>query len=419
MSSDVSPPGVANLVLGSGGQEALNISENIPLTDPCHSAIELLGWGAESNFLNRINAELASSPDVERVRKTILKDVLELLQASAAWIWLVDDATGALVCVQSLDHSGGPAPHVAEWQALAESVVTGGQPLVVPTLAAGALLGEGVFHAAGSHPASVFVPINSRGRILGVLLLVHTRAQSTIAAEIRFFESVAAATGAAFENLRIYQKAQELVLLQERRRLAASLHDAINQSLFSAGLIADALPRLVERDTARAAQSVQDLRTLLRGTVADLRALLGELQPSLITTTDFGDLLGTLATGYTGRTSTTVAVKIGAKVTFTPETQETLYRLCREAVTNIAKHADATQVWIELAPKSEGIEIVIRDNGRGMDRDMIPTGRFGLSMMEQQAAWIGAEFRIVSQIGHGTKVAVFVPRESILTGGIL
>ena len=113
--------------------------------------------------------------------------------------------------------------------------------------------------------------------------------------------------------------------------------------------------------------------------------------------------------GYTGRTSTTVAVKIGARLTFAPRTQANLYRVCREAIANIAKHADATQVWIDLVPKRGGVQIRIRDNGCGMDVNAIPPGHFGLLLMQQQAAEIGAELNIASTIGIGTDIVVFIP----------
>ncbi|MFN8464949.1 MAG: PAS domain S-box protein [Caldilineaceae bacterium] len=382
------------------------------VTEFRQTAVNLLRRNTELNLLNRINSVIASSVDLEQVRKTILKEVLELLQVTTASIWLKDDITGALVCAQSMDRSGRPASAlaVAQWRSLAESVIRNGQPLVEHALIADVLaIGASNGDRAYDAQAVVCVPIKFRDRILGVLLLLHEHPQLIREAEIHVLESIAAAAGAAFENVSLYQNAQELVVLQERQRLAISLHDAINQSLFSAGLIADSLPRLIEREPAQAASSLQDLRLLLRGAVADLRSVLVELQPALISRADFGDLLSTLAAGYTGRTSTTVAVKVGAKVSFSPRTQETLYRICREAISNIAKHADATQVWVELMRRRSGVQIYIRDNGRGMDLDHIPSGHFGLMMMEQQAVDVGAEFLVVSKVGHGTEISIFIP----------
>jgi signal transduction histidine kinase len=80
-------------------------------------------------------------------------------------------------------------------------------------------------------------------------------------------------------NAELYEHAQELAALEERQRLARNLHDAVNQSLFSAGLIAEVLPRLWDRDQ-EGAQSLEDLRKLTRGAQAEMRALLAELRPS-------------------------------------------------------------------------------------------------------------------------------------------
>ncbi|MFN8464936.1 MAG: histidine kinase [Caldilineaceae bacterium] len=378
-------------------------------------AIKLLRRDAELSLLHRINGVLASSADLEQLRKAILGEVLQLQQAAAVSIWLADETTGDLTCVQSLDQTGGPAlaTSLARWQSIVQHVAVNGQFLVETDLCAAA-------HSldAGRCPsiapqmggrALVGVPIKFRDKVLGALLLVHEHPPCISAAASNVLESIATAAGAAFENVRLYEKAQELALLQERQRLAADLHDAINQSLFSAGLIADSLPLLIERDPAEAAACLQNLRLLLHGAAADLRAVLAELQPSLICRADFGDLLTNLAAGYTGRTSTTVAVKIGARMTFAPGTQAALYRLCREAIANIAKHANATQVWVELAQKPGGIQILIRDNGRGMEPGCVPSGHFGLLLMQQQAAEAGAEFHIASEIGHGTEIAVFIP----------
>jgi two-component system nitrate/nitrite sensor histidine kinase NarX len=265
--------------------------------------------------------------------------------------------------------------------------------------------------AANSPQAQAFAcaPMRLRETVLGVLLLEYHSLNRVNAADISILESIASATASAFENVGLYQKAQQLAILQERQRLAVTLHEAINQSLFSAGLITEVLPRLIERDPIQAGDAVQDLRRLLRGAVTDLREVLVELQPSLVDHADFDDLLRQLAAGYTGRTGTTVAINIAVKVTFPARVQEALYQVCREVFTNIAKHADATQVWVELTRKSEGVAIVIRDNGCGLDLSKLQTRHFGLTMMQQQATRIGATFNIVSEIGQGTEISILVP----------
>jgi two-component system nitrate/nitrite sensor histidine kinase NarX len=382
------------------------------VTNLRQAARSLLRRNAELNLVNRINGVLASTLDFEQVRKTVLKEIVQLFHVTGAGIWLVDEESRALVCVQSLNQAGEAVPDstLALWEPQAAHAFRLGRTLVTADTATGEwpatpAVGAG---AAEVQPLAC-VPMQARETVLGVLLLEYHSIKRVNAADISILESIAAAAASAFENIRLYQKAQELAILQERQRLAITLHEAINQSLFSAGLIAEVLPRLIERDPAQASDAVQDLRKLLRGAVTDLREVLVELQPSLVDHEDFSDLLRQLAAGYTGRTGTTVAINVAANVTFPVRVQEALYQLCREVFTNIAKHADATQVWVELTRKSEGVAIVIRDNGCGLDLGRLPTGHFGLAMMQQQATQIGAAFYIVSEIGQGTEINILVP----------
>ena len=98
-------------------------------------------------------------------------------------------------------------------------------------------------------------------------------------------------------NAELYGNAQALAVLEERQRLARNLHDAVNQSLFSAGLIAEVLPRLWDRDQDLARQSLEDLRRLTRGAMAEMRALLASFS-STLTDADLGDLLRLLGMHY-------------------------------------------------------------------------------------------------------------------------
>src|SRR5512139_568415 len=107
-----------------------------------------------------------------------------------------------------------------------------------------------------------------------------------------------------------YEQAQTLAALQERQRLARNLHDAVNQSLFSAGLIAEVLPRLWERDPEEGRQSLEDLRRLTRGAQADMRLLLAELRPSTLTDAELGDLLYLLGNALAGRTNIPISVTV-------------------------------------------------------------------------------------------------------------
>jgi two-component system nitrate/nitrite sensor histidine kinase NarX len=195
--------------------------------------------------------------------------------------------------------------------------------------------------------------------------------------------------------------------MQERQRLAQNLHDAVNQSLFSAGLIAEVLPRLWERDPDEARRSLEDLRRLTRGALAEMRALLAELRPTTLTDTELGDLLRLLGNAFTGRTNIPVAVTVSGEGALPAETQVALYRICQEALNNIAKHAKASQVEVDVRHAPGGLELHIRDNGRGFGTsELTPSGHYGLSMMRERAEAVGAVLTITSQPGQGTEIAI-------------
>ncbi|MEJ2711372.1 MAG: sensor histidine kinase, partial [Anaerolineales bacterium] len=207
-------------------------------------------------------------------------------------------------------------------------------------------------------------------------------------------------------NAELYENAHALAALQERQRLARNLHDAVNQSLFSAGLIAEVLPRLWERDPDEGRQSLEDLRRLTRGAQADMRLLLAELLPSTLTDAELGDLLHLLGNALAGRTNIPISVTVAGEGYLPPDVKLALYRLCQEGLNNIAKHAGASQVDIQLQYKIGVVELRIRDDGRGFDPKQTHPGHYGLSMMLERAAAVGATLSITSQPGHGTEIVI-------------
>src|SRR6185436_15384959 len=148
--------------------------------------------------------------------------------------------------------------------------------------------------------------------------------------------------------------------LQERQNLARNLHDAVNQSLFSAGLIAEVLPRLWEREPDEGRRALEDLRRLTRGALAEMRLLLAELRPSALSDTELGDLIHLLGNALAGRINIPVAVTVEGQWVLPAEVQVALYHLCQEGLNNIAKHARADRVEIHLRYETGAVELHIR-----------------------------------------------------------
>jgi PAS domain S-box-containing protein len=252
----------------------------------------------------------------------------------------------------------------------------------------------------------MWVPLAIKDRMIGAIGVAHAERDYFTAHHADLALIVANQAAITMVNAELYENAHALAAMQERQRLARNLHDAVNQSLFSAGLIAEVLPRLWAQNPEEGRHSLEDLRRLTRGAQADMRLLLAELRPSTLTDADLGDLLRLLGAALAGRTNIPIGVTIIGKGTLPAEVQVGLYRLCQEGLTNIAKHAGASQVEIQVEYELGAVELHIRDDGRGFDTSHTPPGHYGLSMMRERASAIGADLSITSQPGQGTEIII-------------
>jgi len=252
----------------------------------------------------------------------------------------------------------------------------------------------------------MWVPLAIKGGVIGVIGVAHAEWDYFTSHHADLALTVANQAAITMVNAELYEHAQSLAALQERQRLARNLHDAVNQSLFSAGLIAEVLPHLWERNPEEGRQSLEDLRRLTRGAQADMRLLLAELRPSTLTDAELGDLLHLLGNALAGRTNIPISVTVAGEGKLPADVQVALYRLCEEGLNNIAKHAEASRVDIQLEYETGGVELRIRDDGRGFDPEQTSPGHYGMSMMRERATDVGATLSIISQPGLGTEIVI-------------
>jgi two-component system nitrate/nitrite sensor histidine kinase NarX len=252
----------------------------------------------------------------------------------------------------------------------------------------------------------MWVPLAIKGRMIGAIGVAHAERDYFTAHHAGLALTVANQAAITMVNAELYEHAHTLAALQERQRLARNLHDAVNQSLFSAGLIAEVLPRLWERDPDEGLQSLEDLRRLTRGAQADMRLLLAELHPSTLTDAELGDLLRLLGNALAGRSNIPISVTVAGEGILPTDVKVAFYRLCQEGLSNIAKHAGASRVDIKLQFEAGAVELHIRDDGRGFDPEQTVPGHYGLSMMRERATAMGAALSITSQPGHGTEIII-------------
>ena len=210
----------------------------------------------------------------------------------------------------------------------------------------------------------------------------------------------------ALDNIHLNEQTGRTAAADERSRIARELHDSVTQTLFTASVLAEATPRIWNRDQGIARQNMEKLSVLIRGALAEMRSLLVELRTDAAPDQSLNQLLNTLAEATRARSNMAVSISVEGDRELPADVTMTLYRIAQEALNNVVKHAEATRVDIMLLNQSDRVALHIRDDGRGFDPQAIPVGHMGISIMAERAQKIGSDLQIQSKPGRGTEVSV-------------
>jgi PAS domain S-box-containing protein len=188
-------------------------------------------------------------------------------------------------------------------------------------------------HVTDQHDAFLAIPLVVRDGVYGRLTFYYARQhsfdQEDIDQAMLFGDQVAL----AIENAQLRDDAEEMAVIGERHRLARELHDAVTQTLFSASLIADVLPRIWERSPETGAAKLEELRELTRGALAEMRTLLLELRPATLTESSLTELLQQLAAAVIGRSRLQVDVVVEGERPLPPKPKSPCTALPRKRST--------------------------------------------------------------------------------------
>lgn len=230
-------------------------------------------------------------------------------------------------------------------------------------------------------------------------------------ADVNASASVTAHPGMA-EIGPLLERAKTSATLAERTRLARELHDSVTQALHSIALYSDAARLALESGKADvAAAHIAEVRNSARQGMAEMRRLIFELRPPIV---EEAGLVGALRSRIESVESRAgVKADLHAQITCDlPQAIECeLYHIALEALNNMMKHADASNVVVRLDCPPGAIRLQVQDDGVGFDPSAVGTGGgFGLKCMRERANGLGGELTIQSTPGQGTLVLVEVMR---------
>ena len=264
----------------------------------------------------------------------------------------------------------------------------------------------------GVH-TGLYVPLLVQGRTIGVVI-AHDKAGASARFsddDLRLAESLAARAAVAVDLTERVSRdavhrvveAQEL----ERKRVARELHDETGQALTSILLGLKSIEGEIATEEGRAALTA--LRDQVASTLQDVRRLALELRPAALD--DFGLVPALERLAATVGEQTGVHVDLEARLDgerLPSEVETTVYRIVQEALTNVAKHADAARVSVVVRRDERGVVTLVEDDGKGFDTDRASAG-LGLVGMRERVALVGGRITVEAVPGAGTTLVAEVP----------
>jgi signal transduction histidine kinase len=257
------------------------------------------------------------------------------------------------------------------------------------------------------------VPIVSRGATVGAFYLTDkkgARGALFTGDDQALIETLAAHAALAIENARLHERSRELTVVEERNRLARELHDAVNQTLFSVSLTADAAALLVDSEPARAKEQMAAVRELARGAMEEMRSLVFELRPADLSADGLVETLRKHVGVLRRVSGREIVLDVGAERRLPADTEQEVFRIAQEALANTLRHSGAASVRVRLDMPDGRLLLAVADDGSGFDPAGVAAGRhLGLVSMRERAAALGGELRVESAPGSGTTISMEVP----------
>jgi signal transduction histidine kinase len=282
-----------------------------------------------------------------------------------------------------------------------------------------------------SPPTMISLPLTAQEAVIGSIIFCRTEQRELNALspdEFGLMVAIAQQLGLSIENARLYQEAQEREKLlgqllhqavgtqeAERQRIARELHDATGQSLTAIALGLRGAESVMEEDPELATKQIGDLKAFTADALGELRRFIADLRPSQLDDLGLVAALQWYIQDFEDRYGIETALKIeGSRVRLAPEYETVLFRITQEALTNVAKHANASMARVNLKVLPTQVELTVQDNGRGFDPVEVLRGAdtqagWGLLGIQERSSLLGGTYEIDSAPGKGTCVRVEVP----------
>jgi two-component system, NarL family, sensor kinase len=372
----------------------------------------------ELSVLNAIARELNRSVDLSEALEFTLSQVAELLGLRTGWIWLVDESSSEpyLAAVQNLPPALANDPRRMDGAGYCHCLDTykkgdleGAANVNVLTCSRLKGLVDGTdglrYHAS--------IPLYAGDEKLGVMNVASPDWRSLSPEDLQLLYTVGDLLSIAVERARLFARSAQLGAVEERNRLARELHDTIAQGLTATTLqieSADALLN-VGSNTERARESLRRALSITQSNLEEARRSVLDLRAAPLEGRSLSEALKALVNEWEAETGAATRFQaVNGRRPLPPRVEVALYRICQEALTNVAHHAEAKRVTVRLIATTEQVQLIVEDDGRGFDTSEA-VDRHGIVGMNERTRMLGGTLDLRTRPGAGTRVQVTVPLE--------
>lgn len=296
---------------------------------------------------------------------------------------------------------------------LGHSVLTGEAGVVEPVGAAELYRLE----RDDDYPSTALVvPLTIGGKTTGLIVVQSRSWLASRQQDLETLQSLASQVAVAMENSRLFRKSREMATIQERTRLARDMHDGIAQNLAYLLLRVDRCLLLAENASPKLEDELENISQVIRKNIEELRRHIFDLRPVGLEGKSIFSVVKQMSSEFGEQANIVVSCRIfGGEIDLPHETESSLYRIFQEALSNIRRHAQCSQVWITLRINPDkSIDLIIKDDGTGFDPGQVSQNTFlrrglGLVSIQERVRGLGGKLLIDSAPGKGTCIQVNVP----------
>lgn len=378
----------------------------------------------ELSVLNVIARELNRPVGLGDALDFALSQVAQLLGLSTGWIWLTSDQEpdeSYLAATRNLPPVLSENPRLLDGSSYCYCLDTyrkgdldGAANVNVVSCSRLRNLPEGTdglrYHAS--------IPLYSGrdgDRKLGVMNVAGPDWRSLSPDDLRLLYTIGDLLGIAVERARLSSDRQRLGASEERNRLAREMHDTLAQGLSATTLQLESAEALLSSNPEKARDSVRRALELTRRNLEEARRSVLDLRAAPLEGRPLAEALRSLVSRWEAEHDRTSArfFSINGAHPLPPNVEAALYRICQEALTNVARHALAGRVTVRLTITTGYVRLAVEDDGRGMSGESTHDGRHGLVGMRERTEILGGEFEVGAPPAGGTLVEVSIPLEGL------